>query len=77
MTRENFTATSFRGWGKDGDFTGWKIYAYPNGSPCTIEGKPIGNAYGWATKEEAAAAAARTNAGNEAGIEFASYADRD
>lgn len=49
----------------------WKLVSYPSGRADF----PVESCESWATKVEAEAVCARVNAGDEAGVSFASYAD--
>lgn len=49
----------------------YKLVAYPSGRVSF----PVESTVYWDTKEEAEAACARVNAGDETGVTFASYAD--
>jgi hypothetical protein len=52
--------------------TGWKLVQYPNGNTATVIESTSPR---WTDRAEAEAACQRVNAGDETGVQFASYAD--
>ena len=74
MANEFFASAAMPAWNAPKGAKPFKIVRYPGaGVACVVEGRKLGGG-AW-DEQEAIAAAAQVNAGNEAGIIFEMYSD--